>query len=81
MADDKGGCGDWAHYYRNCFDPKVVGRQQLVFYWQRGPRRQRGERLLLQSAWGNAITWNGLWLGQLLLVSLLQKVSREASWL
>lgn len=51
-----------------CFDPKVVRTQQLVYYWQRSPRRQHGQRLLLQTAGWNAITWNGIWPGQLLLI-------------
>lgn len=62
-----------------CFDSKVVGAQQLVSDGQRNPRRRHGKRLLSQTAWWNLITWNGIWPGQLLLISLpLQKVSREA---
>lgn len=66
---------------RNCFDPKVVGAQQLVFYWQRGPRRQHGEKLLLQSSWWNAITWNGIWPGQLLLISLTLAESFQGAFM
>lgn len=84
-ADDKGGSlcifPKWLSS-RNGFNPKVVGAQQLVYNWQRSPRRQHAQRLWFQTAWWNAITWNGVWPGQLLLISLLlQKVSREPWWL